>query len=116
MKLNEFAKLAARTNAELAPGLDNLHMVLGVVTEAGELADIFKKNLAYNKLIDWVNVQEEIGDCMWYLAVMCKINGFNFEKILDITIDKLKIRYPDKYTDYNANNRNLEEERKALEK
>lgn len=116
MKIKQYLENAERTRSKLDnQQLDNIHMALGLVTEAGELADVFKKNLAYNKNIDWVNVQEEIGDLLWYVAGLCNINGFNLEKILQNNIDKLKSRYPEKFTSENAINRNLDKERKILE-
>ena len=71
---------------------NNLHMTMGIATEAGELLDVFKKELAYNKKVDWVNVGEEVGDLMWYIANFCNINGLDFEDILEKNINKLKAR------------------------
>lgn len=95
---------------------DNIHMVLGMITETGELADVFKKNMAYNKDIDWVNVKEEIGDLMFYVANFCNINHFDLEQIMETNIEKLRARYPEKFTSENALNRNIDKERQILEK
>ena len=117
MLIDEYLKNTERTRSQLNnTQLDNIHMALGLVTEAGELADVFKKNLAYNKPIDWINVQEEIGDLLWYIAGLCNINNFNLDAILQNNIDKLRKRYPEKFTENEAINRNLEQERKILEK
>lgn len=43
-------------------------MKLGVITEAGELLDVIKKNIAYGKEIDIINVGEEIADMCWYIV------------------------------------------------
>jgi len=91
-------------------------MALGMQTEAAEISDVFKKKLAYNKDIDWVNVKEEIGDLMWYIMNLCTFNNFDLEEILQTNIDKLRVRFPEKFTEENALNRNLEQERKTLEK
>jgi len=116
MLIKEYVELAERTRSQLNnQQLDNIHMALGLVTEAGELADVFKKNLAYNKSIDWINVQEEMGDLMWYIAGLCNINNFDIEQILQVCIDKLRSRYPEKFDEDKAINRNLEDERKILE-
>lgn len=115
MQINEYVKLSERTLARLEnKTLDNLHAVLGLSTEVGEVADVFKKNIAYGKEIDWVNTQEEIGDIMFYVAAICTINNFDLEKILQINIEKLKARYPDKFTQENAINRNLDREQEIL--
>lgn len=110
--------MTSRTNAPLGdtyPMLTNVHMVMGMQTEVGELQDVFKKNLAYGKKIDWTNVKEEIGDLMWYIAEFCNTNGFDLEDILATNIAKLKARYPEKFTAENAINRDTDTERQILE-
>jgi len=116
MNLQDFKESVIRTMAELdSPWHDNLHMVLGLVTESGELADAFKKELAYHKEIDWTNVKEELGDLLWYVMGMCIVNGWDLEDILQTNSDKLKARYPEKFDTDFANNRDLKKERKVLE-
>ena len=44
---------------------------------------------------------------------LCKEWNINFEECLDLNINKLKIRFPDKFTEENALNRDLVSERKA---
>ena len=117
MEIKEYANEVKRTLADLGyKEKNNIHMLMGLSTEVGELTDIFKKNFAYNTKIDWVNVEEEICDIMWYLINLCNINGIDIEKALDKNISKLKARYPEKFDEELARNRNLELERKILEK
>lgn len=116
MQIKEYCEKAKRTLADLKyREKDNLHMILGMTTEVGELADIYKKNLAYKKDIDEVNAKEELGDITWYIANMCNINGWDLEEILETNIAKLQTRYPEKFTEFNATNRNLDKERQVLE-
>lgn len=116
MQIEEYCKGAKRTLADLKyREKDNIHMLFGMMTEVGELTDIYKKNLAYRKEIDEVNAKEELGDLMWYVANMCNINGWDLEEILSTNIAKLQARYPEKFTEKNAINRNLIAERKILE-
>ena len=113
---NDYIRLAKRTRADLPSVWDNnIHMILGMATEVAEIQDVFKKALAYGKSLDMVNLQEEIGDIMWYIAGFCDINGFDFEQILEVNIKKLIQRYPDKFSKKDALNRNLEKERRSLE-
>lgn len=95
--------------------LDNIHMLLGMSTEIGELQDVFKKNIAYGTKIDWINVREEIGDIMFYVASFCRINNFDLDTILGVNMAKLMSRYPEKFDKWRANNRDLDKERKILE-
>jgi NTP pyrophosphatase (non-canonical NTP hydrolase) len=116
MDLKEYQQKASRTLAATETHLtDNLHMSIGIVTEAGEIADVFKKHIAYGKEIDWVNVKEEIGDVMWYIANFCNINGWDLREILDTNIKKLEARFPEKFSAEKALNRDLEKEREILE-
>jgi NTP pyrophosphatase (non-canonical NTP hydrolase) len=63
MDIKEYQKQAERTLVKLEKNsYDLLHMCLGLQTESAEISDVFKKKLAYNKDIDWINVKEEIGD------------------------------------------------------
>jgi len=117
MNLNEYTKNAKRTTAKLrTETMDDLHMVLGMVTEVAELADAYKKYIAYGKDLDFINIQEEIGDLMWYIANLCAFNNFDLEKILETNINKLRVRYPEKFSEDHANNRDLQKEREILEK
>jgi NTP pyrophosphatase (non-canonical NTP hydrolase) len=115
MQIKEYCEKANRTCASLVNNeMDNVHMIFGMATEIGEITDAIKKHIAYGKSIDWINVQEEIGDLMWYIANFCVINDFKLEEILANNIKKLRIRYPEKFNEYNANNRDLNAERKIL--
>ena len=51
MKPNEYVGLASTTMSGTNQNLDdnfmdNIHMMLGVMSESGEIADVFKKNLS----------------------------------------------------------------------
>ena len=116
MNYKEYQKEAARTCAKLPRDSDNnIHMILGMQTETAELSDVFKKHLAYSKPIDWVNVEEEIGDLIFYVANFCTMNAIDLEQVMQTNINKLRARYPEKFTQENALNRDLETERKILE-
>lgn len=98
--------------------IDMLHGIIGKATEAGELLEALL--LALNgEPIDVVNVLEEVGDGFWYDAVICNaINNEDpttFEELQANNIDKLRKRYPDKFTEYDATHRDLAGERVVLE-
>ena len=103
-----------KNKEELELFLDRIHMILGILTELGELADIFKKDLAYDTQIDWINAKEEIGDIMFYIAGFCMKHNIDLDDIIKTNISKLEARYPEKFSKWRANNRNLEKERKIL--
>lgn len=117
MEIKEYQLEAARTIVVLeTPLLDDLHMVLGMQTESAELADVYKKHIAYGKELDLVNIKEELADQMWYIANLCNLHGWDLRDILQTNINKLRARYPDKFDKDLALNRNLVKEREILEK
>ncbi len=116
MEIKTYQEKAARTLAKLeTPFLDDLHMVLGMQTEVAEIADAYKKHIAYGRELDLVNVKEELGDAMWYFANICNLHGWDLRDIMATNIKKLEARYPEKFTTEAATNRDLETERKILE-
>lgn len=98
-----------------AEGIDVLHSILGIATEAGELLEALNMGFFGDDGFDIVNVTEELGDVFWYAAIMANVAGESFEEIQNVNIMKLRARFPDKFTEYDANNRNLELERAILE-
>lgn len=116
MTLNQYQQLALRT-APLGVTADHdlQHALLGLISEVGELADALKKEHAYGKAIDRVNLREELGDVLWYLPLACRALGCDLGDIAQLNIAKLSKRYPEKFTTAAALNRDLAAERAVLE-
>ncbi len=91
-----------------------LHAAMGIATEAGELVDCLKKAVFYGKTLDLVNLKEELGDLSWYEEIMLDCLSTTREQIQDSNISKLKKRYPEKFSEKKALNRDLTQERKSL--
>ena len=115
MNLNEYQCLALRTAAAQTSHHDLLHAALGFASEAGEFVDVLKKEHAYGKSIDGVNLREEIGDLLWYCALACRGLGTSLEEVAHTNILKLSTRYPEKFTNVQALVRDLQAERAVLE-
>ena len=92
-----------------------MHGALGLVTESAELADALKKHLYYGKPLDTTNIKEEIGDIFWYAALICRTLDVSFEDVMYKNIEKLRARFPQKFSESDAINRDLGEERRVLE-
>lgn len=126
MKLTDYIKEAGATDHEtydvvadrMADDLNLrlMHYSMGLCTEAAEVQDMLKKVFIYGKDFDPVNLKEELGDIMWYMARICAACGWEFEELAQLNIDKLKLRYGDKFTKHAALNRDLKTERELLEK
>ena len=116
LTFEEYQKLSIRTCNDLGDSTSNdTHMIFGMVTEVAELADAYKKHWAYGKELDMVNVKEELGDLLFYISNFAKFNNINLGEIMYTNVEKLKARYPEKFTNENATNRDLETERQILE-
>lgn len=96
--------------------IDVFHCIVGMQTELGELADAYKKHIFYGKELDITNVSEEIFDILWYAVNLARIEKIDLVKGMQNNIAKLKVRFPEKFTEQNAIERNLEAEREELEK
>jgi NTP pyrophosphatase (non-canonical NTP hydrolase) len=90
------------------------HAVIGLTGEVGELAAAVERWLYYGHELDVVNVAEEVGDCLWYLAELCNAVGVSLSSVMEANIRKLRARYPDRYTDAQAADRDSVVERRAL--
>lgn len=70
--------------------------VLGLVGEAGEVADKIKKNNRDKdgdfRTYDYFEVALELGDVLWYLTLLSNYLGFTLEDIADMNIFKLRQR------------------------
>jgi NTP pyrophosphatase (non-canonical NTP hydrolase) len=87
-----------------------LHAAMGLATESGEFVDQLKKHIFYGKPIDIINIKEETGDVMWYIAVAINVLQTTLDDIMEGNIEKLQKRYPTKFTEDAALNRNIEHE------
>ena len=92
-----------------------LHATMGLCTESGELTDQLKKHLFYGKELDRVNLIEEAGDLLWYLAILFDELGTSFEEVMSSNNAKLRSRYPERFTPKHAVRRDLQGERYILE-
>jgi NTP pyrophosphatase (non-canonical NTP hydrolase) len=68
--------------------------LMGLNGESGECIDILKKHLFQGHDLDKYHIAKELGDVAWYLAVSAQALGFDLETILQMNVEKLKVRYP----------------------
>ena len=92
--------------------LNELHAIMGLCTEVGELQDAYKR-MFYGKRPDRDNLIEEMGDIEWYLALLREELGVTQEEVQQRNIAKLRARYGDRFTSEKALNRDTEAEMEA---
>ena len=102
---NEYKNLAMRTNDKMgtvrvAEKIDEsfsseritenvdfggiLNACLGLSGEVGETNDMIKKWIFHDSELDIEHLKKEIGDVMWYVALLCDSFGFDLDEILEI--------------------------------
>ncbi len=95
MDLKEYqrlCKLTARKGKDVNEDL--CAWGLGVSGEAGDIASCIKKLVFHKNDSIKEGIKENIGDMMWYTSMICNSLGWDFGKILEENIKKLKERYP----------------------
>lgn len=110
-------RVALKDNPEkrLTPKqIDIIHAALGAMSEAAETLNEVALSFLDNRDMDIVNLKEECGDKMWYLALEMRALETDFETEGSKNIHKLAIRFPDKFNSEDALNRDYEKEKVAL--
>ncbi len=74
-----------------------LNAVLGLSSETGEINEIIKKWLFHGhpmtaEVLD--HLLKEVGDLMWYVALLCFAFEFDLAEVMAMNINKLAKRYP----------------------
>lgn len=95
MKLNEYQEQAVAT-AIYGSGNKVGYPILGLVGEAGELANKYKKVLRDDNGILHPDkrkaLQDELGDVLWYVAALARDLDIDLHTVAVNNIEKLKSR------------------------
>lgn len=94
MDNDKYQKLALRTAGDITLPV----LGLGIAGEAGEVADLIKKIIGHNHPVDKDRMIKELGDVMWYIAVLAEQLETDLGEIMDRNIDKLSKRYPEGFS------------------
>lgn len=106
MDANEYQRLALRTAAEHSSPNDRIHnAVLGLAGEVGEIADAWKKFVYHGHAKQEQALIDELGDVLWYAALMCEGLHITMRQVMTRNIEKLEKRYPDGFSTERSINR-----------
>jgi len=94
MKFDDYQKKALKT---LLPSSKNIpYVVLGLSNEAGEVAGKVKKWIRDEDgdvtRLDKKAIGDELGDTLWYMAMLAELLGLTLADIAQMNIDKLASR------------------------
>ena len=95
MDLKDYQELCKKTAKKFVTDREEiLTWGLGITGEAGDVASCIKKTFQHDN-DQKEGIKENLGDAMWYAAMICNFFGWNFEEVLKQNIEKLKKRYSD---------------------
>ncbi len=96
MELTEYQKLSARTALYPKVGKNFIYPTLGLVGEAGEVAEKVKKILRDKdgkpSQTDKNSLKKELGDVLWYLAAVSRELGLSLDDVAVTNLHKLGSR------------------------
>jgi NTP pyrophosphatase (non-canonical NTP hydrolase) len=98
MTFDEYQKIALTTAHQTYtdPTLQNSIWAMGIVGEAGEVIEKWKKIIAYKdgKIAhqDTEELKKELGDVIWYIAVLADSLGLSLDEVMSLNVTKLASR------------------------
>lgn len=97
MTFDEYQQQALTTAVnDYEPLMEKTIWAMGVAGEAGEVVEKWKKIVAYKggNLTDEdvAELAKELGDVVWYIAVLAHSLGLSFEDVMRRNVEKLKSR------------------------
>lgn len=98
MDLRDYQKLCKKTAKKFkSKEKEIMSWGLGIAGEAGDVAGCIKKTYSHNN-DQRAGIKENIGDTMWYMAMICNFFKWDFDEIMSENLAKLKARYPKGFT------------------
>ena len=98
MQFSEYQEQARRTqNAKLPLWAMREHALYGLSSEVGEILGLHQK-VHQGHPMDDMALRLEVGDALWFLAELCDVYGWDMDEVAMMNIQKLGVRYRDKFT------------------
>jgi len=92
----EICKTTAKKDYD-SPTEEILTWGLGITGEAGDVASCIKKTFAH-KNDQKTGIRENIGDTLWYAAMICNFFNWDMDEVLGENVKKLAARFPQGFT------------------
>jgi NTP pyrophosphatase (non-canonical NTP hydrolase) len=100
MTFEDYEIAAARTiNARLNEKDRLMDAAAGLNEEAGEILGLVRKHLFQSRPLVRDDLELELGDALWCLAITAQSAGLTLSQIAQRNIAKLSARHPDGYRD-----------------
>jgi len=96
MQFNDYQAQALKTAIYPDRGSNILYPTLGLCGEAGEVAELIKKMVRDDEGVMTperrLKLQKELGDVLWYVAVVAQEACISLESVAKVNLDKLSAR------------------------
>lgn len=96
MKFDEYQSAALKTARPKNARDEFIHLVLGLVGESGEIAEKVKKLVrdhdSDTSQFDTEDLKKELGDVLWYIAVLANYFDIPLDDVATANIAKLASR------------------------
>ena len=97
MTFDEYQKRALTTAIfNKDPLTDKTIWAMGIAGEAGEVIEKWKKIVAYNDGEitddDRLEIKKELGDVVWYVALLAHSLGLSLNEVMELNVAKLADR------------------------
>lgn len=100
MQFDEYQKKSRVTATYPRLGENHVYPTLGLVSEAGEVADKIKKLMRDKRIEvpvaidadDRGEIKKELGDVLWYVAQLATELGFDLDDVANDNLNKLYSR------------------------
>lgn len=101
--MREYQTAALRTAKDMGSLQQNLiHAALGITSEGGRITGLVQGACVYGKEVNIAALMEEAGDVLWFLSLLAQCIGVTLEDVAKENIRKLKLRFPQGYSDIDA--------------
>lgn len=99
INFTKYVHEAMRTkNNDLDHKMQLLDGACGLAGEAGEVVDAIKKYNFQGHDLDKAEIENELGDVLWYVALICDTLSINLEEVAKNNLEKLRTRYPEGFS------------------
>lgn len=92
--------------------IDANHATLGISAELGELSEVVKKSFVNGFNLPKEEVVKEVGDIIWYCALLLRSVGSTTQEAMEVNLQKLRARYGEGFSKdkWERSNRNIRRE------
>lgn len=106
---SDYSDLTELESHVLEEKLEQLNWAIGLSGEAGELADLIKKETFHGHEVSREEKIDEASDVIWYITEFLIVNDITLREVMKYNLEKLGQRYSDGFDKEESQKRNQNE-------